>query len=118
MTDEHDCTCAPLAPLVLKASRPPLDDLAALVTTTLVAGVDIQILWPRQARLQIVAVLDPEAAAYRIILHDDGLAYDVLTPGGAPRWQADDERLRDALVDTVRRGVPVAALSRRRKVER
>lgn len=115
MTD-HDCNCNPLPPLVLKASRPPLDDLPALVTTALVAGVDIQILWPRQAKLQLLAVLDPEASAYRLILHDDGLAYDVLTPGGAPRWQADDPRLRDALVDTVRRGVPTAALSRRREV--
>lgn len=115
MTD-NDCNCTPLPPLVLRASRPPLDDLAALVTTTLVAGVDIQVLWPRKTRLQLLAVLDPEAQAYRLVLHDDGKVYDVFTPGGAPRWQADDPRLRDALVETTRRGVPVSALSRRREV--
>lgn len=112
----NDCNCAPLPPLVLRASKPPLDDLPGLVATTLVAGVDIQVLWPRKTRLQLLAVLDPEANAYRLILHDDGRTYDVLTPGGASRWQADDKRLRDALVDTARRGVPVAALSRRREV--
>lgn len=116
MTNDDTCACAPLPPLVLRASRPPLDDLDSLISTTLAAGLDIQLLWPRQARLQLLAVIDPEAAAYRLVLHDDGLAYDVLTPGGASRWQADDERLRDALADTVRRGVPVAALSRRREV--
>ena len=115
MTDA-DCACAPLPPLVLKASRPPLDDLNSLVTTTLVAGLDVQVLWPRKTRLQLLAVLDPEANAYRLVLHDDGQAYDVLTPSGAPRWQADDPRLREALVGTVRRGVPTAALSRRREV--
>lgn len=115
MADDDACTCAPLPPLVLRASRPPLDDLAALVATTLVAGLDVQILWPGQTRLQLLAVLDPEASAYRLVLHDDGQAYDVLTPGGAARWQADDVRLRDALVETTRRGVPTAALSRRRE---
>lgn len=116
MTD-GPCDCAPLPPLVLKASRPPLDDLPALVTTSLIAGVDIQVLWPRKTRLQLLAVLAPEAAAYRLILHDDSRTFEVCTPGGASRWQADDPRLRDALADTVRRGVPVAAISRRREVE-
>lgn len=110
------CNCTPLPPLVLRASRPPLDALNSMVAAALVAGLDVQILWPRQVKLQLLAVLDPEASAYRLILHDDGLAYEVLTPGGAPRWQADDPRLRDALADTVRRGVPTAALSRRREV--
>ncbi|PPF44112.1 hypothetical protein C5B85_10730 [Pseudoclavibacter sp. AY1F1] len=116
MTDD-DCGCSPLPPLVLRASRPPLDGLAALIATTLVAGVDIQILWPRQARLQLLAVLDPETSSYRLVLHDDGRIYEVCTPGAAPRWRADDPRLRDALADTVRRGVPTAALSRRREIE-
>ncbi|WP_424465458.1 hypothetical protein [Pseudoclavibacter helvolus] len=116
MTDDT-CNCNSLPPLVLRASKPPLDDLDSLISTTLAAGLDIQLLWPRQTRLQLLAVLDPGAAAYRLILHDDGRTYDVLTPGGAPRWQADDVRLRDALADTVRRGVPVAAISRRREVE-
>lgn len=113
-----DCDCSPLPPLVLRASRPPPDDLRALVTTTLIAGIDVQVIWPRQARLQLLAVLDTDAAAYRLILHDDGQTYDVLTPGGAARWQPDDARLIDSLVETTRRGVPTAALSRRREVER
>lgn len=115
MTDDT-CACVPLPPLVLRASKPPLDDLDSLVTTALVAGSDVQVLWPRQARLQLLAVLDPEANAYRLILHDDSQIYDIHTPGGASRWQADDVRLRDALVETTRRGVPVSALSRRREV--
>lgn len=117
MTNGDTCDCALLPPLVLKASRPPMTNLASLVATTLVAGVDIQVLWPRPTKLQLLAVLDPETNAYRLILHDDGKVYDIHTPGGASRWQADDPRLRDALADTVRRGVPVSALSRRREVE-